>query len=125
VHPRDKLPRFPARSRCLCYLIPVAPRKRTLQDRPRLPKRTLRKIAPKYALNLEALGVPLERLWDEKELRFLKRKELIQKVGEEEFKVLETIGRTIMEGRWKPAVKTKCLEDDLVEIFGSSDDFPD
>jgi len=110
VHPRNKLPRFPAHPRCLCYLIPVAPRKRTPQDRPRLPKRTLRKIAPKYALNLEALGVPLEHLWDEKELRFLKRKELIRKVGEEEFKVLETIGRTLREGRWKERVNKRDVE---------------
>ncbi len=70
---------------------------------------TMRKIAPKYVRNLEALGIDIKQLWDEKELRFLKRKELIQKVGEEEFKVLETIGRTIREGRWRE-VKVKGLE---------------
>ncbi|NPA41107.1 MAG: hypothetical protein GXO18_02420, partial [Aquificae bacterium] len=63
------------------------------------------KITPKYVINLSALGIDIKQLWNEKELRFLKRKELILKVGGEEFKVLETIGKTIREGRWKPAQK--------------------
>ncbi len=69
----------------------------------------MKRAVPKYVLDLEALGVNIKQLWDEKELRFLRRKELIQKVGEEDFKVLETIGRTIREGKWRE-VRIKGLE---------------
>ncbi len=101
VHPREKLPRFPAHPLCLCYLRPVYTDKEP--KRLKLDEETMRRIAPRYVQDLEALGVNIKRLWNEKELRFYKRKELVQRVGEEELGVLEAIGRTVREGRWKPA----------------------
>ncbi len=80
----------------------------------------MREIIPKYLKNLEALGIDIKKLLDKKKLRFLKRKELIQKFGEEEFKVLETIGKTIREGRWKGSIKTRYLLEDLKDIFGDN-----
>ncbi|NPA41434.1 MAG: hypothetical protein GXO18_04090 [Aquificae bacterium] len=71
------------------------------------------KKTPKYIKSLENLGIDIKRLWSEKERRFLRKSELIQRVGEEEFKVLETIGRTIREGRWKEEVRKMDIEREL------------
>ncbi len=84
----------------------------------------MKKRIPKYIQNLSAIGIKVEKLWNSNERRFLRRKELIERVGEEEFKVLETIGRTIREGRWKSAVKAEYLEEDLLEIFGDARKYP-
>ncbi len=79
----------------------------------------MREIIPKYLKNLEALGI------DIKKLRFLKRKELIQKFGEEKFKVLETIGKTIREGRWKVEVKVDHTLNAFLDEFGDVKLFPE
>ncbi len=73
----------------------------------------MKKRVPEYVRNLEALGVDKKQLWNERERRFLRRKELIQRVGEEEFKVLETVGRTIRKGRWKEEVRKRDIDREL------------
>ncbi len=79
---------------------------------------------PRYIRNLEALGIDVKRLRNSENARFYKRKELALRVGEEELDVLEVIGRTLREGRWKEKVKTRFLIDDLIDTFGDFGSFP-
>ncbi len=44
------------------------------------------KKTPKYIKSLENLGIDIKRLWSEKERRFLRRSELIQRVGKEDLR---------------------------------------
>ncbi len=85
----------------------------------------MKKTVPEYVRNLEALGVDTKQLWNEREQRFLRRKELIQRVGEEEFKVLETVGRTIRKGRWKGEVKVDHTLNAFLDEFGDVKFFPE
>lgn len=62
-----------------------------------------RRIAPQYIRDIEALGVDIEKLWDRELNAFVRKKDLIDRVGKEEFKVVQTIGRTVRAGRWKEA----------------------
>ncbi|WP_232219451.1 hypothetical protein [Hydrogenivirga sp. 128-5-R1-1] len=90
----------------------------------KLDRETLKKIAPQYIKDLEALGVDIEKLWDRELNAFVRKKNLINRVGKEEFKVIQTIGRTVRAGRWKEKYVTEPLRRDFLEIFGSEENFP-
>ncbi len=80
----------------------------------KLDRGTLKKIAPQYIRDLEALGVDIENLWD-RELNAFVRKRDLMRVGEEEFKVVQTIGRTARAGRWKEAT-SRDIERELLKL---------
>ncbi len=84
-----------------------------------------RKIAPQYIRDLEALGIDIEKLWDRELNAFVRKKDLIERIGKEEFKVVQTIGRTVRAGRWKEKIKTQFLIDDLADTFGDFSRFPE
>ncbi len=86
---------------------------------------TLKKIAPQYIKDIEALGVDIEKLWDRELNAFVRKRDLIERVGKDEFKVIQTIGRTARAGRWKEQYVTEPLRRDFLEIFGSEENFPD
>ncbi len=78
---------------------------------------------PRYIRNLEALGVDVKKLRNSENARFYKRKELALRVGEEELDVLEVIGRTLREGRWKEKISSKALEKEIKRLryrFGTN-----
>ena len=81
----------------------------------KLDRETLRKIAPQYIKDLEALGVDIEKLWDRELNAFVRKKDLIDRVGKEEFKVIQTIGRTARAGRWKEAT-SRDIERELLKL---------
>lgn len=116
VHPKDRVPRQKPHPYCMCYLIPVMRRgRRRGRKRGELDREVLRKIAPQYVRDLSALGVDIERLWDRELNAFVRRKDLAERIGEEEFKILQTVGRTARAGRWKSA-KPKDIERELVKL---------
>ncbi len=86
---------------------------------------TLKKIAPQYIKDIEALGVDIENLWDRELNAFVRKRDLIERVGKDEFKVIQTIGRTARAGRWKERIKTQFLIDDLTDTFGDFSRFPE
>ncbi len=87
-------------------------------------RETLRKIAPQYIKDLEALGIDIEKLWDRELNAFVRKKNLIERIRKEEFKVVQTIGRTVRAGRWREKYITEPLRRDFLEIFGSEESLP-
>jgi len=84
-----------------------------------------RRIAPQYIRDIEALGIDIEKLWDRELNAFVRKKDLIERIRKEEFKVVQTIGRTVRAGRWKEKIKTQFLIDDLADTFGDFSRFPE
>ena len=127
VWPKDKVPRIKPHPHCLCYLVPVVRKRehRKVEEKAELPEDVLRKIAPQYIRDLEALGFDIKKLWSFELNAFVRKKDLVRKVGERDFKVLQSIGKTIRKGEWKENVKTKYLLNDLIDSFGSPDKFPE
>ena len=90
----------------------------------KIDKKVLRKIAPKYVRDLEALGVEIEKLWDRELNAFVRKKDLVERIGEENFKILQTIGRTARAGKWKEA-NVKDIERELRALRRKYGTIPD
>ena len=125
VWPKEKVPKRKPHPHCLCYLIPITERKwMKVKEEKKLDKRILRRIAPQYVKDLEALGIDVEKLWSDELSAFIRKKDLEKIIGKENFKVLQSIGRTARSGKWKEA-NVKDIERELRALRRKYGTIPD
>ena len=91
IHPKDKVPQQKAHPNCMCYLIPVYDWeiKGKEKQQPKIDEKVLERFAPKYVKEFTEAGYDIKDLFSEREKRFLKKEEAMEKFGEDEFSLIQ------------------------------------
>lgn len=125
VWPKDRVPRSKAHPHCMCLLTPTTRRMRkdgkrgstdVAQFMERLPEATRERLVPRWAQDLRALGVPLERLQRPDGNWLISQEEARALMGGERFAAAQAIGNALREPRWGTVSLPRSAQREYLEL---------